>query len=98
MKDRTVTGSISIYRAKAADFLDVYPESPLTLYFGNNFLFHFRSVDWGNPQFALAPDKGEIHTWTFTARIPQGAGFWGNSSGGPVSEIDLDHRDILRLP
>ena len=97
LRDRTVTGSISIYRAKAADFLDIYPESPLTLYFGNNFLFHFRNVDWGNPQFALAPDKGEIHTWSFTARIPQGAGFWGNTSGGPVSEIDLDHRDILRL-
>lgn len=97
LRDRTVTGSISIYRAKAADFLDIYPESPLTLYFGNNFLFHFRNVDWGNPQFALAPDKGEIHTWSFTVRIPQGAGFWGNTSGGPVSEIDLDHRDILRL-
>ena len=97
LKTRTVTGSISIYRAKTSNFLDVYPESPLTMYFGNNFLFHFRNVDWGNPSFSLSPEGGEIHTWSFSARIPQGAGFWGNTLGGPVSEIDLDHAEILRL-
>jgi hypothetical protein len=98
LRSRTVTGTISIYRAKTANFLDVYPESPLTMYFGNNFLFHFRNVDWGNPSFSLSPEGGEIHTWSFTARIPQGSGFWGNTKGGPVSEIDLDHAEILRLP
>jgi hypothetical protein len=97
LKTRTVTGSISIYRAKTSNFLDVYPESPLTMYFGNNFLFHFRNVDWGNPSFSLSPEGGEIHTWSFSARIPQNAGFWGNTLGGPVSEIDLDHAEILRL-
>jgi hypothetical protein len=96
LRSRVVTGSISLYNANFNDYLDKYTSSPLVMYFGGNFIYHFKNVDWSNPTFSMTPNGGKVHTWNFTARLPQGAGFWGGSRSA-VSEIDVDYRSVLNL-
>ena len=96
LQKRIVTGSITLFNAKLDDYLDKYPTSSLTMYFGGNFLFHMKDVDWSNPKFEMTPGNGSIHTWSFTARLPQDAGFWGGSSIA-VSEFNIDYKSVLAL-
>lgn len=100
LSSRTVTGSITIFNAKLDDYLDKYPTSSLTMYFGGNFLFHMKDVDWSNPLVSMTTAGSRYHTWNFTARLPQDAGFWGSTSpeGNAVSEFDIDYRSVLNLP
>lgn len=97
LKSRSVTGSITLYNANLDDYLDKYATSSVMMYFGGNYLFYMRDVDWSNPIYSMSPNGGRIHTWSFTARIPQGAGFWGGSRPA-VSEFDIDYRSVLNLP
>lgn len=96
LESRNVTGSITLFNAKLDDYLDRYPTSSLTMYFGGNFLFHMRDVDWSNPTYSMTPSGSRIHTWNFTARIPQDTGFWGGNKVA-VSEFDIDYRSVLNL-
>lgn len=96
LQNRTVTGSITIFDAKLDDYLDRYPTSSLTMYFGGNFLFHMRDVDWSNPMVSMTTTGGRFHTWNFTARLSQDTGFWGGNKVA-VSEIDIDYRSVLDL-
>lgn len=96
LRSRVVTGSISLYNANFDDYLDKYASSSLVMYFGGNFIYYFPNVDWSNPTFSMTPNGGKVHTWSFTARLPQGAGFWGGSRTA-VSEIDVDYRSVLNL-
>ena len=66
------------------------------MYFGGNYLFHMRDVDWSNPLHSMSPNGGRFHTWNFTARISQGTGFWGGNKTA-VSEFDIDYRSVLDL-
>jgi len=93
---RSVTGSITIFNAKLDDYLDTYPTSSLTMYFGGNFLFHIRDVDWSNPSVSMTTNGSRYHTWNFTARLSQDTGFWGGSQTA-VSEFDIDYRSVLDL-
>ena len=93
---RSVTGSVTIFNAKLEDYLDQYPTSSLTMYFGGNFLFHMRNVDWSNPIFSMTTAGSRYHTWNFTARLSQDAGFWGGDVTA-VSEFDIDYRSVLEL-
>jgi hypothetical protein len=97
LQSRTVQGSITIFSAKLDDYLDQYPTSSLIMYFGGNFLFHMRDVDWSNPTFSMTASGNKIHTWNFTARLSQDAGFWGGNVTA-VSEFDIDYRSVLDLP
>jgi hypothetical protein len=96
LESRNVTGSITLFNANLDDYLDRYPTSSLTMYFGGNFLFHMRDVDWSNPTYSMTPSGSRIHTWNFTARIPQDTGFWGGNKVA-VSEFDIDYRSVLNL-
>lgn len=96
LDSRLVKGSISIFNAKLEDYLDTYPTSSLTLYFGGNFLFYLKDVDWSNPRVSMSPSGSRIHTWTFTGRLPQDAGFWGGNKTA-VSEFNMDYKSILEL-
>ena len=93
---RLVTGSVTIFNAKIDDYLDKYPSSSLTMYFGGNFLFHMRDVDWSNPVVSMTTNGSRYHTWNFTARLSQDAGFWGGNVTA-VSEFDIDYRSVLNL-
>jgi hypothetical protein len=97
LQNRVVTGSVTIFNAKLDDYLDQYPSSSLTMYFGGNFLFHMRDVDWSNPIFSMTTTGSIYHTWNFTARLSQDAGFWGGNVTA-VSEFDVDYRSVLDLP
>jgi hypothetical protein len=97
LQNRTVTGSVTIFNAKLDDYLDRYPSSSLTMYFGGNFLFHMRDVDWSNPIVSMTTTGSRYHTWNFNARLPQDAGFWGGDVTA-VSEFDIDYRSVLDLP
>jgi hypothetical protein len=97
LQNRVVTGSVTIFNAKLDDYLDQYPSSSLTMYFGGNFLFHMRDVDWSNPIFSMTTTGSIYHTWNFTARLSQDAGFWGGNVTA-VSEFDIDYRSVLDLP
>jgi hypothetical protein len=66
------------------------------MYFGGNFLFHMRDVDWSNPIYSMTPAGSRIHTWSFNARISQDTGFWGGNKVA-VSEFDIDYRSVLNL-
>jgi len=96
LQNRVVTGSVTIFNAKLDDYLDQYPSSSLTMYFGGNFLFHMRDVDWSNPIFSMTTTGSIYHTWNFTARLSQDAGFWGGNVTA-VSEFDVDYRSVLDL-
>lgn len=96
LKSRSVTGSITIYNANLDDYLDKYPSSSVVMYFGGNYLFHMRGVDWSNPIYSMSPSGGRYHTWNFTARLPQDAGFWGGNKP-TISEFDIDYRSVLNL-
>lgn len=96
LDSRVVNGTITIFNAKLDDYLDKYPTSSLTMYFGGNFLFHMRDVDWSNPSYSMTPSGSRIHTWSFTARISQDTGFWGGNKTA-VSEFDIDYRSVLNL-
>lgn len=96
LESRVVKGSVSIFNAKLEDYLDKYPSSAITLYFGGNFLFHLKNVDWSNPRVSMSPAGSRIHTWNFTARLPQDAGFWGGNKTA-VSEFYMDYKSILEL-
>jgi hypothetical protein len=93
---RSVTGSVTIFNAKLDDYLDQYATSSLTMYFGGNFLFHMKDVDWSNPVFSMTTNGSRYHTWNFTARLSQDAGFWGGNVTA-VSEFDIDYRSVLDL-
>ena len=93
---RVVTGSITIFNAKLDDYLDKYPTSSLTMYFGGNFLFRMRDVDWSNPIVSMTTTGSRYHTWNFSARLSQDTGFWGGSKTA-VSEFDIDYRSVLDL-
>jgi hypothetical protein len=97
LQKRIVTGSITIFNAKLDDYLDKYPTSSLTMYFGGNFLFHMRDVDWSNPTYSMTTSGSRIHTWNFSARLSQDTGFWGGNQTA-VSEFDIDYRSVLDLP
>jgi len=99
LNSRTVTGSITIFNAKLDDYLDKYPTSSLTMYFGGNFLFHMKDVDWSNPTVSMTTSGSRYHTWNFTARLPQDAGFWGNGEDHTisVSEFDIQYESVLGL-
>lgn len=97
LKSRSVTGTITLFNANLNDYLDKYATSSLVMYFGGNYLFHMRDVDWSNPVYSMTPNGGRIHTWSFTARISQGTGFWGGNKTA-VSEFDIDYRSVLDLP
>jgi hypothetical protein len=97
LKSRSVTGSITIYNANLDDYLDKYASSSVVMYFGGNYLFHMRDVDWSNPLYSMSNNGGRFHTWNFTARISQGTGFWGGNKTA-VSEFDVDYRSVLDLP
>ncbi len=97
LKSRIVTGTITLFNANLNDYLDKYATSSLVMYFGGNYLFHMRDVDWSNPVYSMTPNGGRIHTWSFTARISQGTGFWGGNKTA-VSEFDIDYRSVLDLP
>lgn len=96
LDSRKVSGSITLFNAKLDDYLDKYPTSYLTLYFGGNFLFYLQDVDWSNPTMSMSPSGSRIHTWNFTARLPQDAGFWGGNRTA-VSEFYMDYKSILEL-
>ena len=96
LQNRSVTGSITIFNAKLDDYLDKYPTSSLTMYFGGNFLFHMRDVDWSNPMVSMTTSGSRYHTWNFTARLSQDTGFWGGSKTA-ISEFDIDYRSVLDL-
>lgn len=93
---RSVTGSVTIFNAKLDDYLDQYATSSLTMYFGGNFLFHMKDVDWSNPVVSMTTNGSRYHTWNFTARLSQDAGFWGGNVTA-VSEFDIDYRSVLDL-
>ena len=97
LQNRVVTGSVTIFNAKLDDYLDQYPTSSLTMYFGGNFLFHMRDVDWSNPSVSMTTTGSRYHTWNFSARLSQDAGFWGGNVTA-VSEFDIDYRSVLDLP
>jgi hypothetical protein len=97
LANRTVTGSVTIFNAKLDDYLDKYPTSSVTMYFGGNFLFHMRDVDWSNPMVSTTTSGSRFHTWNFTARLSQDTGFWGGNQTS-VSEFDIDYRSVLDLP
>lgn len=96
LDSRLVKGSISIFNAKIEDYLDTYPTSSLTMYFGGNFLFYLKDVDWSNPRVSMSPSGSRIHTWSFTGRLPQDAGFWGGNKVA-ISEFNMDYKSILEL-
>ena len=96
LSNRTVTGSVTIFNAKLDDYLDRYPTSSLTMYFGGNFLFHMRDVDWSNPMVSMTTSGSRYHTWNFTARLSQDTGFWGGNQTA-VSEFDIDYKSVLEL-
>jgi len=97
LEKREVRGSVTIFNAKLDDYLDRYPTSSLTMYFGGNFLFHMRDVDWSNPVVSMTTSGSRFHTWNFTARLSQDTGFWGGNQTA-VSEFDIDYRSVLDLP
>jgi hypothetical protein len=96
LESRVVKGSVTIFNANLDDYLDKYPTSSITMYFGGNFLFYFKDVDWSNPIMSMSPSGSRIHTWNFTARLPQNAGFWGGNKTA-VSEINIDYKSVLAL-
>lgn len=96
LKSRTATGSVSLYNPSAAEYLDINTSSPLTMFFGNNFLYTFARVDWSNPKVDFTPNGGKIVTFNFTARSGKQT-FWGSGFNHAVSEVDIKWQSIINL-
>ncbi len=96
LKSRTATGSISMYNPTAEQYLDRNTYSPLTMFFGNNFLYTFARVDWNNPKVDLTPNGGKIVTFSFIARSGKQT-FWGSGYNHAVSEVDIKWQSIINL-
>jgi hypothetical protein len=96
LKSRTATGSISLYNPTAEEYLDINTSSPLTMFFGNNFLYTFARVDWNNPKVDLTPNGGKIVTFSFIARSGKQT-FWGSDYNHAVSEVDIKWKSIINL-
>jgi len=96
LKSRTATGSVSLYNPTADQYLDINTSSPLTMFFGNNFLYTFARVDWSNPKVDFTPNGGKIVTFNFTARTGKQT-FWGSGYNHAVSEVDIKWQSIINL-
>lgn len=72
LDSRTVSGEIQ-YFGYTDRFYNNFNKG-LTLYFGGPFYFPMKNVDWSNPTISIAPGGGYIHTYKFSARLPDQTG------------------------
>lgn len=87
---RTVTGSIT-YASNSASF-NIPVSSELTMYFGDIFYFPMQNVDWQKPVISLEAGNIYLHTFSFIARVVDGAVTNSYRNQGYCSEFLVDIR------